>query len=615
MLTVLPFFTMVLFRTLSPQPVDVPIEKNVNTHVVGVNSNYAKILNVKQFGAKGDGRSDDSKAINKVLDMAVAGQTVYFPSGNYLIGDALIVRNKQNVTVSGDGNASRLFVDNQQAKTGKTTFYTTLSIDECSNVILQKLCIESKGENWGDADAAGKFAEPDKRVDWMINKGGHAVLITRSKNISINNVTARFCGSTGVYYASSSDLVTFNNCFANAASLGYAGFAIDNFANGAAEFMPGRRYIFNNCKVNAESQKYGKYAAKGGVVMEGDMGRALNCTITGGEYRDCYTGGNAQSLGAAISAENTNLVATNVKGADNYVGLRLVQRGEINNPVNITVSQSTFVNNKYCGIYLSSASKGGGTILIDQCTFSQLPVSVWNSSPSGVYNKTSGIINASYMVSVKLKVTNSSFTGGNRYVYAADKTDINVNNSRFSGTSDSTMSFYGGGDIDIQKNTIDGYAPIFVRQYDHTRKHSAPVSLNVMRNKGSMPADLVNTTEIPASFMKAKKIDGNIFSAVSGRASQPAASVLSSSALFKQKAFSVNISQQGLQAQNTFLVGSVVGQRPAGTIKSVRNSNGEVFQVLQLVCPFNGDAQKVKIVLPGDIRKSLTPGSTIDLGN
>ena len=45
-------------------------------------------FNVKDYGAVGDGKSLDSKAINKTIDAAAAsgGGTVYFPAGNYLSG-------------------------------------------------------------------------------------------------------------------------------------------------------------------------------------------------------------------------------------------------------------------------------------------------------------------------------------------------------------------------------------------------------------------------------------------------------------------------------------------------------------------------------------------------
>src|SRR5207237_1442913 len=42
--------------------------------------------NVKTFGAKADGQTVDTPAINRAIDSAAAagGGTVYFPAGNYL---------------------------------------------------------------------------------------------------------------------------------------------------------------------------------------------------------------------------------------------------------------------------------------------------------------------------------------------------------------------------------------------------------------------------------------------------------------------------------------------------------------------------------------------------
>src|SRR5438045_7396560 len=54
--------------------------------------------NVKDFGAKGDGNSVDTKAINNSIDNAAAagGGTVYFPAGNYLSGS---IHLKSNITL------------------------------------------------------------------------------------------------------------------------------------------------------------------------------------------------------------------------------------------------------------------------------------------------------------------------------------------------------------------------------------------------------------------------------------------------------------------------------------------------------------------------------------
>ncbi len=48
-----------------------------------------KIYNVLAYGAKGDGATDDSEAIQAAIDAAEAGGIVYFPAGIYLIGTEL----------------------------------------------------------------------------------------------------------------------------------------------------------------------------------------------------------------------------------------------------------------------------------------------------------------------------------------------------------------------------------------------------------------------------------------------------------------------------------------------------------------------------------------------
>jgi len=61
--------------------------------------------NVREAGAKGDGISMDTKAINKVIEDAAAagGGTIYFPAGNYLSGS---IRLKNNICLFIDHGAT-----------------------------------------------------------------------------------------------------------------------------------------------------------------------------------------------------------------------------------------------------------------------------------------------------------------------------------------------------------------------------------------------------------------------------------------------------------------------------------------------------------------------------
>jgi hypothetical protein len=52
----------------------------------------ADMVNVKSYGAKGDGKTDDSAILNQVLDRAAKkGAVVFFPFGVYMVSDTLQV--------------------------------------------------------------------------------------------------------------------------------------------------------------------------------------------------------------------------------------------------------------------------------------------------------------------------------------------------------------------------------------------------------------------------------------------------------------------------------------------------------------------------------------------
>lgn len=61
---------------------------------------FADVVNVKDFGAKGDGVTDDTEAIQSALD-AGTGKSVFIPSGVYLVSQTLVARAGSRVFGSG----------------------------------------------------------------------------------------------------------------------------------------------------------------------------------------------------------------------------------------------------------------------------------------------------------------------------------------------------------------------------------------------------------------------------------------------------------------------------------------------------------------------------------
>ncbi len=64
-----------------------------------------RMMDVKLFGARGDGVSDDTSAINAAIAAASTGGTVFFPNGTYVISGSLII-NTDNIRLLGVGYGS-----------------------------------------------------------------------------------------------------------------------------------------------------------------------------------------------------------------------------------------------------------------------------------------------------------------------------------------------------------------------------------------------------------------------------------------------------------------------------------------------------------------------------
>lgn len=103
----------------------------------GTNKNVQSVYNVKDFGATGDGTTDDSSFIQKAIDQAQVDSNgiLYFPPGVYIIGITPNVTN--SLSIIGSGSSSVL-------KAKASTNVNCLRITQASHVTIRDLEIDGQ---------------------------------------------------------------------------------------------------------------------------------------------------------------------------------------------------------------------------------------------------------------------------------------------------------------------------------------------------------------------------------------------------------------------------------------------------------------------------------------
>jgi hypothetical protein len=97
-----------------------------------------KVVSVKEFGAKGDGASDDTRAIQKAIDAATAGTTINFPRGIYVASN-FRVRNRSGLSFVGEGRDSVI-----KQKDGAERIAT---IEGSTDIVISKLGFDANGKD------------------------------------------------------------------------------------------------------------------------------------------------------------------------------------------------------------------------------------------------------------------------------------------------------------------------------------------------------------------------------------------------------------------------------------------------------------------------------------
>ncbi|MFT3682435.1 MAG: glycoside hydrolase family 55 protein [Ferruginibacter sp.] len=149
----------------------------------------AGVFNVKKYGAKGDGKTDDTKAIQAAIDAAPANMqsVIYFPKGTYMLRSYTVTKNylenyfilvHSNISFKGAGKTSvirlgsHLFDKNDINATAQLFYGNNIQ-----NLSFSNLVIDMNGAN--NLVPAGTL------------KNQRAIFINHGSNATIDNITIK----------------------------------------------------------------------------------------------------------------------------------------------------------------------------------------------------------------------------------------------------------------------------------------------------------------------------------------------------------------------------------------------------------------------------------------
>jgi len=166
--------------------------------------NRAYVVNVRDFGAVGDGETNDTKAIQKALNSVREGGVVYIPAGTYIVSRQLYIYSDA-MTVKGDGKATVIHYNYKQLSSSTAADAALFGTrDGITDLVMRDMKLEYEGEffpNFGDSYKGA--------VSGIYLPVCHNVLIENIETTGFNADGVNVAGKSGTYATN----VTIRGCY------------------------------------------------------------------------------------------------------------------------------------------------------------------------------------------------------------------------------------------------------------------------------------------------------------------------------------------------------------------------------------------------------------------
>ena len=266
-----------------------------------VQTKLRESVSVKDFGAVGDGTTNDSAAINSAI---ASNRNVYFPAGTYLIASSIQVASKSNVVLQGAG------VDVAIIKCSPSATFTVPALDITSSttVSVNGLTVDSNSNSSLNSLAVVRFVSctdtvfsDSKILHSYVGIGinsctrfrvernylrKNAIATTLNYNINVSStlsvcsqgeVNDNFCLNSGSGFIGADINISRNQFISNSYGAGIA-----TFGNGATGTTPGffygKYFVSDNlCRNGTQRDSDGYMVA--GMEIAGAYSRIENNTV------------------------------------------------------------------------------------------------------------------------------------------------------------------------------------------------------------------------------------------------------------------------------------------------------------------------------------------------
>jgi len=339
-------------------------------------------ISVKDFGALGDGSTDDTASIQAALTAAAGSNNVYLPASTYIVSDTIYI--PSNTFFFGDGQNSVIKMVSTQGR-DTTVVMTGFRNNKRENIVIQDMEINFNRSRWtvtGGTKLTDAFSGT-AGYDTYQDNNGTALSICYSENVLVKNVRAidgyKHCidiqapsyrtGTDGATYDSQpSKNVTLESCYAS-------GGGDDNITSHHSTDIN-----ITNCWSENPS---GVMVPQNSNCYEIDDGSRnvfiTNCVAIGGMY-------GLQIKGHDYAPAPYNVTVSGLRAVNNAQGVELRHSGWYSNSVSFSGDGSTTAFTLPAGYTLSPVVYIGGVKQTSGYSVSGVTLTFSSAPASGTDN-------------------------------------------------------------------------------------------------------------------------------------------------------------------------------------------------------------------------------------